>query len=354
MLPEYKFAKARIQVAAPSGIVAVAGPHVVVAGHHHAFTVYDLSIGDAPVSVIDLKDLAIDWRAKDPRITAMEFRAGEGDDDMGRYLWCGSKDGHVWEYDVRRGSLVRVRPAHVHAVVHIMRYGRSMITIDDSGKALVWKDYQDLNPGGQPRIARTADKQGFVKMFGGLLWTSNGGGMGGGGGGGATGSQRGPAIRVYDVLASNCTAKIVTPQDMLGAVTSGAVIPSQPQYVYLGHEGGYVTCWSLQPSDPPSSVAASSSSASLSSSNGIVDMFDSGRPVPMCVQIIKISVSDVLSLEGVVDKLWMGSRKGMVTAYDVETRPWTVTNAWQAHDNLPVLKLFVDPFSIELVSACVV
>lgn len=74
----------------------------------------------------------------------------------------------------------------------------------------------------------------------------------------------------------------------------------------------------------------------------------------MCVQIIKISVSDVLSLEGVVDKLWMGSRKGMVTAYDVETRPWTVTNAWQAHDNLPVLKLFVDPFSIELVSACVV
>lgn len=332
MLPDYKFAKARIHVSVPSGVVAVSGQHVVVAGHHHAFTVYDLTMGDAPVSTIDLKDIAIDWRAKDPRITAMEFRAGDGE-DSGRFLWCGSKDGHVWEFDVQHKTVVRVRTAHVHPVVHIMRYGRSMVTFDDSGKVLVWKDYQDLNGGGQPRIARTADKQGFVRMFGGLLWTSNGTGSGTGGGG--AGSQKGPIIRVYDILSSNCATKIITPPDPLGAVTSGAIIPSQPEFVYLGHEGGYVSCWSLHPGE--------------ASSNGILDTFDSGLLVPTCVQVVKISVSDVLSLEGVVDRLWMGSRKGMITAYDVQTKPWTITNAWQAHSELPVLKLFVDPFSVRKV-----
>ncbi|KAF8582023.1 DNase I-like protein [Ramaria rubella] len=320
--PDYKFANARIHVPVPSGAVAVAGQYVVVAGHHHDFRVYDLSIGDAPVLSVDLKDLAIDWRIKDPRITAMEFRQGESE-ESGRYLWCGSKDGNVWEYDIVRGSLVRVRPAaHMHAVVHIMRHGRSMITLDDSGKALVWKDYQDLMAGGQPRIVRTADKQGFVKLFGGLLWTSHGPG------GGSHGTQRGPPVRVYDVMSPNCTSKIIQPPELLGAVTSGAILPSQPHLVYLGHEGGYITCWSLQPSE------------------GIVDTFDSGKPVPACVQVVKISVSDVLALEGIVDRLWVGSRKGTITTYDVKTKPWTITNAWQAHGDLPVIKIFMDPFSI--------
>jgi hypothetical protein len=195
----------------------------------------------------------------------------------------------------------------------------------------VWKDYQDLTVGGQPRIARVADKQGFVKMFGGLLWTSNGPG----GGVGAGTSQRGPAIRVYDVLSPNCTAKIVTPPDMLGAVTSGTILPSQPHLVYLGHEGGYLSCWSL--------------GSLVGSPAGVSDTFDSGRAVPTCSQVVKISVSDVLSLEGVVDRLWVGSRKGIISAYDVQTKPWTMTNAWQAHSELPVLKLHVDPFSIEKV-----
>lgn len=329
---DYMFAQARVHVAATSGLAAVAGRYVVVAGHHHDFTVYDLSQGDAPAFTIDLKDLPIDWRIKDPRITAMEFRVGEGN-DCGRFLWCGGKDGHIWEFDIHLRSLVRARFAHMHPVTQIMRNGRSMITMDDSGKVLVWKEYQDLNSGGQPRIARTTEKQGFVKMFGGLLWMS---GSGGGSGTGPIGSQRGPIIRVYDILSSNCTAKLVTPPDMLGAVTSGAVVPSQPRFLYLGHEGGYVSCWTFTSSD--------------TSSNGIPDTFDSGRPVPTCVQVVRISVSDVLSLEGVVDRLWMGSRKGMITVYDVETKPWTVTNAWQAHGELPVLKLFVDPFSPEMVS----
>jgi len=47
---------------------------------------------------------------------------------------------------------------------------------------------------------------------------------------------RGPAVRVYDIMASNCTAKIVTPLEMLGAVTCGTMLPSRPGVTYLGHE----------------------------------------------------------------------------------------------------------------------
>ncbi|KAF8511096.1 DNase I-like protein [Gautieria morchelliformis] len=335
VLPNYIFARARIHVAAPACVAAAAGNHVAVAGHHHDLRVYDLSRGDSPVFTIDLKDLPIERRGKEPRITAMEFRMGEAGEEDGGFLWCGSKDGHVWEFDVQRGALVRVRSAHMHPVAHVLRHGRAMITLDDSGKASVWKDYHDLNAGGQPRIARTADKQGFVRIFSGLLWTSSGSGAGSGSSNGAAGGQRGPTIRVYDIFSLNCTAKLVTPPDLLGAVTSGAMLPSQPQLVYLGHEGGYISCWSLSPS-----------ATDGASPNGTPDLFDSGRPVPCCVQVVKISVSDVLSLEGVVDKLWMGSRKGTITAYDVETKPWTITNMWQAHGELPVLKIFADPFSI--------
>ena len=37
----------------------------------------------------------------------------------------------------------------------------------------------------------------------------------------------------------------------------------------------------------------------------------------------------------------------MISAYDIEHRPWVVTNNWKAHESLPVLDLIVDPYSIE-------
>ena len=70
----------------------------------------------------------------------------------------------------------------------------------------------------------------------------------------------------------------------------------------------------------------------------------------MCEEVIKVSTSDLMSLEGVNDRLWAGGRTGMISTYDVASRPWVVTNCWQAHQKLPVLKLLVDPWSIEKLS----
>ena len=103
MLADYKFAKARIHVAASSDITAVAGRHVVVVRAPSRFNC----------------DLPVDWRAKDPHITAMEFHTGEGN-DCGRFLWCESKNGHAWEFDVQQRSHAYASSGahHVTQLVH--------------------------------------------------------------------------------------------------------------------------------------------------------------------------------------------------------------------------------------------
>ncbi|KAF8516006.1 hypothetical protein BU17DRAFT_93111 [Hysterangium stoloniferum] len=101
-----------------------------------------------------------------------------------------------------------------------------------------------------------------------------------------------------------------------------------PDRVYLGHEGGFILVWTEG-----------------------TDTFDSGKPVPIYVGIVKISNSDVLALEGVLDKLWTGSRSGVIAVYSVDSgdersEGWHMTNAWRVHEELPVLWITLDPFSI--------
>lgn len=325
VIPDSPFTDFRATVPAHTGVVAISGHHVVVA--HNQIRLYDLSYSHSPTHYIDLKDLDIEWRVKDPRITSMEFRPTASLDDRGSLLWLGTKDGHLWELDVRSARLVSVRhAAHGHAVVHIFRHGESMITVDENGKTLVFAPDQHLAnidlALSHPRILRISDKQGFVKMLGGFLWTSAGSGSGSSANGtlnGAPGITRGPNIRVYDIMSPNNAGKSLLPLDHVGAVTCGAVLSTHPQTVYLGHEGGNITVWSLSAEDR----------------------------VPVCKEVIKISASDVLCLDGVNDRLWAGDRKGTIKAYAVEHKPWLITNSWKAHDDLPVQKLIVDPWSIE-------
>lgn len=84
-----------------------------------------------------------------------------------------------------------------------------------------------------------------------------------------------------------------------GSVTSAAVIPFRPDVVYLGHEGGFVSIFS--------------------------------RKDLTCLKVLKISPSDVLALEGVGDRLWVGARSGIINVYNVESQPWVATNSWLAH-----------------------
>jgi hypothetical protein len=84
-----------------------------------------------------------------------------------------------------------------------------------------------------------------------------------------------------------------------GAVTSATIMPFRQDVVYLGHEGGFVSIWSA---------------ADLT-----------------CLQVLKISASDILALEGVGERLWAGNRKGQIHVYNIDEKPWQVTNVWTAH-----------------------
>ncbi|THG97556.1 hypothetical protein EW026_g4466 [Hermanssonia centrifuga] len=202
----------------------------------------------------------------------------------------------------------------------MFRHGRSMVTMDDTGKVLVFTPDPDGDVDAglaytQPRVVRIAEKQEFAKILGGYLWTSARDPSGNGAGN----TSRSPIVRVYDIFTPGSAGKSLLPTEHLGTVTSGTVMQSQKDQVFLGHEGGNVSIWSLDTEDG----------------------------IPQCREVVKVSTSDVLSLEGVNDRLWAGGRKGMIAAYDVVPRPWVMTNNWMAHQKLPVLKLVVDTWSIE-------
>ena len=323
MLASPAFCGAHPHVAAHSGLIAVAGSHVVVSHNH--IKVFDLAVSITPLHDIDLKDLPIEWRARDPRVTSMEFRPAELDEEHGRFLWLGGKDGSLWELDIYTGVVTSIRPAaHGNVVTHILRYGSNMITIDENGKALVFSPQADgfgnMLAHSQPRVVRISDKQVFVKMIGGMLWTSGGPATGTSNGNQSAsnpGAARGPIVRVYDILQGTAV-KSLLPLEQVGSVTSGTILQTHPGKAFLGHEGGVITVWDLE----------------------------TGDGYPVCVEAVKVSTTDVLCLEGVHDRLWAGSRNGTVVAYQIDSKPWIMTNNWVAHEG-PVNKLFVDPYSIE-------
>ncbi|PCH41714.1 DNase I-like protein [Wolfiporia cocos MD-104 SS10] len=316
----HNYSEFNIHVPAYTSAVAASG-HTVAVGHHHHLKIYDLSVSEAPVWNIDTREAGLD-KLNGFKITALEFRPVRDVKDRGCLLWVGTKDGTLLELDVRTGCFVGWKASvHAHTVTHMFRHARAMVTLDDTGKVLVFAPENDSADDihltyTQPRVVRIADKQEFAKMLGGQLWTST---RDPGGGGTVASTSRGPIVRVYDVFSPGSTGRSLLPTEHLGAVTAGTILPIQPDKVYLGHEGGSISIWALHTKDG----------------------------VPMCEEVVKVSSSDILSLEGVNDRLWAGGRTGMISAYDVVHRPWVVTNCWQAHTKLPVLRLSVDTWSIE-------
>ncbi|KAF9224616.1 DNase I-like protein [Gyrodon lividus] len=318
----FSYSESKIHVPAYSGHVAVTGSCVVASTPHH-IKHYDLSSGDMPLWVIDTKEAGM----RDAKVTCLEFRPASVEEDRGQFVWVGTKDGHLFEVDIRTGGLTASKlGAHTHHIIHMFRHGRTMITIDATGKLLVFDPETNASAGvgagptddvslvyTAPRVHRIGEKPEFAKMLGGLLWTSVRTEMSG------AGAASVPVVRIHDVFAPGSIGRAVMPTQHVGAVTSGTILPSDPDHVYLGHEGGYISVWSIA----------------------------TGDGAPACMEAIKVSTSDVLCLEGVNDRLWAGGRKGMISVYDVSVRPWVVTNCWDAHAGLPVLRIFVDPYAIE-------
>lgn len=266
-----------------------------------------------------------------------------GDNEKGK-----GKEAHLLEIDVRNGDLMGIKHcAHLNPIFYLGKYCKgatSMVSVDESGKVLVWseEEFGAALLHSTPRVVRISDKIDFVKLMGGMLWTAGRTEMH------APGTpSRTPIIRVYDLFGSGSgigighgsgagkvakagVGKTVMPTEHVGPVTSATIVPVHPGHVYLGHEEGFITIWNVDGDGDDISPGG----------------FDGGSSTPKCVQVMKVSSSDVTCLEGITDRLWAGARNGMITAYDILPRPWIATNSWTAHHNLPVLHLFADPYGI--------
>ncbi|KAJ3966605.1 Endonuclease/exonuclease/phosphatase [Lentinula raphanica] len=297
----------KITVPAHTGHLAMSGEYVVVGSTHH-IRFYNLNVSqEMPERSTDTKDYGI----KDGKVMAVEFKS--------EYLvWIALKEGHIFEIDVRNGDLLGVKHcAHMNPILYLFRYAGSIVSIDEVGKVLIWSpdpatgEIKLLHH--TPRVMRITDKLDFAKIIGGVLWTAGRSEQHGAGT-----LARTPIIRLYDLFNPASTGKTVMPSGHVGPVTSATVVPSDPGHVYVGHEEGFITIWSL----------------------------DETEGYPKCIEVMKVASTDVTSLEGINDRLWAGGRNGMITVYDITPRPWIATNSWAAHPGLPVLHLSADPFGI--------
>ncbi|KAJ3911009.1 hypothetical protein F5877DRAFT_73504, partial [Lentinula edodes] len=209
----------------------------------------------------------------------------------------GIKDGKITAVEFNTEFL---HCAHMNPILYLFRYAGSMISVDEVGKVLIWSS--DPSTGDIKLLHHTPPGRSEQHGAGTLART--------------------PIIRLYDLFNPASTGKTVMPTEHVGPVTSATIVPTHPEHVYFGHEEGYITIWSLE------DVAT-------------------GGAYPRCIEVMKVASTDVTSLEGINDRLWLGGRNGMITAYDIVPRPWIATNSWAAHPGLPVLQISADPFGIE-------
>ena len=295
-----------------TGCIALSGTYIVVGNRGH-IKIFDLAKSDLPLLKLDTKDIG----AKDSKVSCMEFRPTSSEADRGYLLWIGTKEGHIFELDIRSGLISGIKQsAHLHHIVHIFRHSRSMVTLDESGKALVFSpdvsNHEDISLAFTiPRVVMTTEKFDFVKMLNGKLWmairTDHHSHL----------TLKSPTIRVFDPFNPASTEKSLLPTEHVGPVTSATILPSQPGMVYVGHEEGSISMWKLNTENEY-----------------------------RYVEVMKVSASDILSLEGVSNRLWVGDRNGTISAYDVSRKPWLVTNSWNAHSGYPVMKLMINHYAI--------
>ncbi|GAA5862167.1 hypothetical protein JCM3774_004806 [Rhodotorula dairenensis] len=287
----------------------------VVTGHHRLHVWHSTSSGVSsqtlPIANDQQKFLSLEWRAAD----------SDRPEDDGRYLWCGTKEGHLYEVDVGHLAITETRPhAHGYPITAIYRVRRTMITVDESGKVLVWPERGGLaaSLAHTPVQQRLPLQQTWTAMVGDELWSSSGPTTKAGS---TAVSMRSPQIRLFDPTGARGGAfnllsrPLVTPEwaGYVGAVTAHAVVPDCDHLVYLGHDNGYISVWD--------------------------------RTSYTCTHVQRVSSGCVSALTGVRRFLWAGFRTGYVQVYDVSTDPWTVKKAWKAHED-PVIRLMVDPSSL--------
>jgi len=237
------------------------------------------------------------------KIMSVAFKPASNTTDEGARLWLGNNMGELHEVDIATQSIIATK-SNIHTrreIIRIYRHKNEMWTLDDGGTLHLWAP----DSTGAPNLSnpynsfRVPKGHTFSMVVEDELWH-------------ATGKD----IRIFlpstDANVQFQVLQRPIGQSSAGDVTSGTVISTQPDLVYLGHVDGKVSVYS--------------------------------RTNYSCIGIFNISVYKITSLVGTGGKLWAGFSTGMIYVYDTSVTPWAVKKDWCAHHD-PLMNMIADPSS---------
>lgn len=236
------------------------------------------------------------------KATAVVFKPAATPETDGSKLWIGTNLGEIMEVDVLTHSITPGKGnAHGRAeVIRMYRHYTELWTVDEGGGLLVWGPGEDGVPNinGLPTQSYKLPRgHTFSIVVGDELWH-------------ATGKE----VRVFAPTLDGRTQfqVLVRPivADGAGEVTAGTLVRTQPGKVFLGHNDGKISIFS------------------------VADY--------TCLTVLSISTFKITTLVGAGPYMWAGFNSGKVCVYDMGASPWITMKEWQAHEN-PVVKMAVNP-----------
>lgn len=168
------------------------------------------------------------------RVTALEF--GE----KGRFVWVGYHNGTILLIDTVTNTRLGYRDnVHLDKIVMIARNGREMVSVDKSGRVVVWSATEQdplTTLAGQCRDFELPLRPHWARCLDGRLWayaTEPG----------RRASQVSPSstfghlsVAALDVVGKANSFERKWPLDRLGKLTCGTVLPCARSTVFFGHE----------------------------------------------------------------------------------------------------------------------
>lgn len=268
-------------------IFAIAGKFIITStGHTRVWLLAD-GANTRSISHDDSKAASLCWRPT-RRV-----------EDVGRYTWCGTQDGHLFAIDINSEKYIEInKKAHSSQVSFILRHGLQLWTLDDSGKLLIWPEGEDgvVSLKSKPQNIKVSSKVNCAIVVGEHLWLSSG-----------------KTVEIFNPLE---TQGLVLEKIELG-IDVGHVkcmtYMKQTKFVYIGHDDGKISVWNTKTYEWEFTVT--------------------------------VAVYCINSLLSVGDYLWVGFNTGMIYIYDVRTYPWIVIKEWKAH-KAPIVGMQLDETSL--------
>ena len=218
------------------------------------------------------------------RGVSVAFKAMKQSNKEGSLVWVGTQEGMIFEINVRDSLIVERRNnVHRHPISHILRCGRAMITIDESGGLRVWRmgtSDASISLQQAPQVFRLNGRCRACVIAEGRLWASHG-----------------RTVGVYSPLEMNGEPFQVTPQQLsapklVGNITAVANLGSEDDRVFFAHDDGKISVYSKLKLE--------------------------------CVELVNVATQNITAMCGTGTYLWVGFRTGVIRVLDVSKPQWVL------------------------------